>query len=274
MNRRIKRIILIWAVLLNLCAVNSKRTYCLSPKKENPATLNKDNHDSRNTEDFIDANPWLVSLQDHRYDSPRHFCGGVIIDKTTVLTTAFCVRAYKPRNIQVVAGEDNMEEQSGSEQFVNVTNIIIHEDFSSFSHKNDIAILKVSPQFRINKNVSPVDLKPYVAENYIGEDCNIHGWKITEQKGFVSPVLRQKMIEIISDLECHKMYPGLIRLRSNICGLNVGFQTTCYGDYGGPLICNQRDFLGIASWSNGCERDYPVVFVNVRVYLDWIREMS
>ncbi|RXG73557.1 Anionic trypsin-1 [Armadillidium vulgare] len=129
---------------------------------------------------------------------------------------------------KVVAGEDNMEEQSGSEQFVNVTNIIIHEDFSSFSHKNDIAILKVSPQFRINKNVAPVDLKPYVAENYIGEDCNIHGWKITEQKGFVSPVLRQKMIEIISDLECHKMYPGLIRLRSNICGLNVGFQTTCY----------------------------------------------
>ena len=46
--------------------------------------------------------PWQVSLRyDYYYNYNRHFCGGTILDSTTILTAAHC---YFPGSLKIVAG--------------------------------------------------------------------------------------------------------------------------------------------------------------------------
>ena len=46
------------------------------------------------------------------------------------------------------------------------------------------------------------------------------------------------------------------------------------GDWGGPLICENK-LAGIASWSSGCGyEDFPTVFTSVPPYYNWIHPFT
>ena len=56
----------------------------------------------------------------------------------------------------------------------------------------------------------------------------------------------------------------------------VGGKDTCYGDGGGPLVCNDNGkavIAGVVSWGNGCGLAYhPGVYARVTSALSWIQE--
>ncbi|XP_065212630.1 uncharacterized protein LOC135840168 [Planococcus citri] len=85
-------------------------------------------------------------------------CEGVLLSKNYVLTSAGCVKKYKSslKYLEVVAGiistKDIKSEKNA--QIRQVTDIAINPEwFSSKQQSGDVATLKVSPSFDINKYV-------------------------------------------------------------------------------------------------------------------------
>lgn len=101
--------------------------------------------------------PWQVSLRANLNNF--HFCGGVIIDLRTVLTTASCADLSSPYMTTLVAGNIDLNTTNSipSQQIVQVTSVHIHPNYAETSdYSNDIAILKVNPAFVFNENVAPI----------------------------------------------------------------------------------------------------------------------
>lgn len=56
-------------------------------------------------------------------------------------------------------------------------------------------------------------------------------------------------------------------------GFDEGGKDACYGDSGGPIRDDATGaVIGVVSWGEGCaEAEYPGVYANVGVVLDFIR---
>ena len=87
--------------------------------------------------------PWQVQLRSS--DSGRSlFCGGSVLNEEWVITAAHCCKGQLPRGVHVVAGGIlRKEDDEGEEQFSDVSEIVIHEEYSSQDQENDICLLHV-----------------------------------------------------------------------------------------------------------------------------------
>ncbi|XP_037867750.1 plasma kallikrein [Bombyx mori] len=91
--------------------------------------------------------PWQVSLQllHPSYGLIGHWCGGVLVHPTWLLTTAHCVHNELfnlpvPALWTAVLGEWDRAEQKGS--FVPIERIVLHHRFHNYQH--DIALMKLA----------------------------------------------------------------------------------------------------------------------------------
>ena len=89
--------------------------------------------------------PWQVQL---RFSDNSHslYCGGSILNEEWVVTAAHCCSGTHDKyHIHVVAGGIlRIEDDEGEEQFSDVSEIIIHEDYDSRHQENDICLLHVN----------------------------------------------------------------------------------------------------------------------------------
>merc|ERR1712080_83255 len=92
--------------------------------------------------------PWQVQLRSS--DSSRSlFCGGSVLNEEYVITAAHCCFGSLPRGIHVVAGGIlRIEDDEGEEQFAEVKEIIIHEDYKHLNQENDICLLHLESLFQ------------------------------------------------------------------------------------------------------------------------------
>lgn len=116
--------------------------------------------------------PYQVSL-----NIGYHFCGGSLISNQWVVSAAHC---YKSR-VQVRLGEHNIEEEEGSEQFINSAKVIRHPSYDSQTLDNDIMLIKLSSSAVISSRVSTVSLPSSCAS--AGTQCLISGWGNTVSSG-------------------------------------------------------------------------------------------
>merc|ERR550539_649383 len=100
--------------------------------------------------------PWTVSL---RLDGLLgHDCGGAILNESWVLTTAYCADLNDQldhANFVVVAGEFNVAETEGNEQFRHIEKAFIHPYFGP-EQGSDMALLKLDSPLEFNDLVKPV----------------------------------------------------------------------------------------------------------------------
>ena len=80
-----------------------------------------------------------------------HSCGGSVYDASTILTAAHCCAGQSASNIQIVAGDHSLSGNEGTEQTRAVTRVVDHEDFSSFTLKNDVCLLKLAAPLNLNR---------------------------------------------------------------------------------------------------------------------------
>ncbi|NXP05802.1 TMPSC protease, partial [Thinocorus orbignyianus] len=226
--------------------------------------------------------PWVVSLQIHRFRRGfHHVCGGVLVNKNSVLTAGHCV--IERENVytwRVVLGAHNLQKFSRHTVKRKIRSITVHPGFKKETFENDIALFVLGSTVRFSSHIQPICLPPDepspALEN--GTSCFISGWGRIYEHGEPSDVLREAQVEIIPYSFCNssESYWGLVN-RNMICaGSRLGDVDACQGDSGGPLACydngTKRYYLmGISSFGLGCGRpEYPGIYVRLSQYRTWV----
>merc|ERR1719412_3039215 len=99
--------------------------------------------------------PWQIQLRSSSSDRSL-FCGGWVLNENWVGTAAHCCVGKLPRGVHVVAGGIlRVEDDEGEEQFSDVSEIIIHEDYESRHQENDICLLHLTTKLEWTDFVQP-----------------------------------------------------------------------------------------------------------------------
>lgn len=215
--------------------------------------------------------PHQVSVQHRTFLGSRHVCGGTILTDVHVLTTADCIDDFTVSSLSIVAGVISLEDHGESRQVIQVGAAILHEQFNSVTHSNDVAILKLEEPLVLGDLVQPLSLPPdgeVVPGNTL---CTVIGWGATIESGDFYKELQKAEMTTLTDEVCRTTYGAMAIEDSMMCaGLPSEEADTCDGDEGGPLLC-MGHLHGITSWGEGCSQPYyPRVFSEVAYYRSWI----
>ncbi|KAM9095157.1 polyserase-2-like [Sarcophilus harrisii] len=182
----------------------------------------------------------------------------------------------------------NLDVSAGMHQIVNVSDILIHENYTGTEHGNDIALMHLAEPVNFTEYVQPICLPRANHSFPHGASCWATGWGHVQERVPQSLqsglILQQLEMKIIGPKECQCLfnYKGPLNvtvklLPTMLCaGYKEGKRGPCQGDTGGPLVCEEQGqwFLaGVASFGQGCaRRNRPEVFANVVTFENWIRE--
>lgn len=223
--------------------------------------------------------PWQVLVRAGSY-----MCGGSLIHQEWVVTAAHCAtdnqgNVYAPTNIRVILGEHRRNQTDGTEQTIQITQVIVHPNYDSGIYNNDIALLKLTTPALLGPAVSVI--KPVVspaddASVGVGVAAVVTGWGATTEGGATSAELMEATVPITSNAQCDSAY-GIITDNMLCAGYMEGGVDSCQGDSGGPLAVSAADqswkLAGVVSFGYGCARaKFYGVYTRVSNYVGWIEE--
>jgi len=205
-----------------------------------------------------------------------HFCGGSLLNATTVVTAAHCVESIGSSNqIKVLVGTHNLN--SGGTR-INVRQIIKHPNYDKDTFDFDVAILKLAPT-PAQRNILNSLPKVVLPSSEIQEPqaAYVSGWgTLQEDSSEIPNRLQHVGVNIVSRDHCNapSAYDGMITGQMLCAGVTGGGKDSCQGDSGGPLVDargNRNVLVGIVSNGLGCARsEYPGIYTNVFSLKTWI----
>ncbi|XP_043289165.1 chymotrypsin-like elastase family member 2A isoform X2 [Venturia canescens] len=235
--------------------------------------------------------PWQVSLQllHPKLGFIGHWCGGVLIESTWIITAAHCIH-NDLFNLPIgalwtaVLGEWQLESGQRGSARIPIERVIIHERFNNYVH--DIALMKLSRAAPLSKIIRTICLPEAINstnnddDNTIDkEQCIASGWGRSGPSPSLSNALLEANVPILNLEDCQRAYgKGVPIGPGHLCaGHTDGSSGSCVGDSGGPLQCRRRSdgvwqLTGVTSFGSGCARPgFPDVYTRLRYYLDWIK---
>ena len=214
----------------------------------------------------ITSAPWQVSLR----DGAGHFCGGSVIDATTILTAAHCVEESSPGDIVVRAGVTDRDDGSGQDRAV--SRIVVHP--GGFDAAADVALIALASPLQFGSAVQPIALASS-DEVAAVSTASVSGWgAVSEDDAEGSEGLLSAQVPLVDDATCAAQLggDGQIVASTELCAEGVG-AGSCYGDSGGPLTIVAPDgtvkLAGVVSWGVECAV-LPGVFAEVPTFSSWI----
>ncbi|KAJ8665280.1 hypothetical protein QAD02_006942 [Eretmocerus hayati] len=203
--------------------------------------------------------PFMVALVD---TSNGQLVGvGSIISEDMILTTAQCAKNV---TATVKAFVGKIKDKYGEEEY-EIAHTYIHDDFNEnvSPHIDDIALLRVRPEFKFSENVGKAELYGEDEKVEANVPANIYGW--VEGRG-----LHFSNLSINHDDECSWLYgshgglfPGQIcaKSRFGMCNQRVGE----------PLVTGRRIVGLLTKFYLDCaDYRYPAIYTKVSNYRSWI----
>uniref|UniRef100_A0A8C5N5T6 Peptidase S1 domain-containing protein n=1 Tax=Gouania willdenowi TaxID=441366 RepID=A0A8C5N5T6_GOUWI len=212
--------------------------------------------------------PWQVTI--HKYGG--HRCGGSLINAEWVLSSAYCLSYYSKDNMTVYLGRQSQVASNSAEVSRNVSEIIIHPNFSSVFDDN-IALLRLSSAVTFTDYILPVCLAASGSIIHDEEDVWVTGWGTYS---WSSDNLTEVEVSTVGSRKCSCAYHpyGVYLNSSNVLCAGEAGKGACYGDNGSPLVIKQEGRwiqLGIVNFGTNCYYpDLPSTYTRVSSYMNWI----
>uniref|UniRef100_A0A1B6E201 Peptidase S1 domain-containing protein n=1 Tax=Clastoptera arizonana TaxID=38151 RepID=A0A1B6E201_9HEMI len=223
---------------------------------------------------YVNQYPWMALLL---YNS-KFYCGATLINSKYLLTAAHCINGFRKTKITVRIFEHDRDSDNETKHFDRkLRRIIKHSSYSDDTFNNDIALLALDEEVKIENDLRPVCLPP-AKKSFSGVTGIVTGWGVKKTGGSTSPTLQEVQVPIMSNDDCKKTAYGKTRITENMlcAGFPEGEKDSCQGDSGGPLhILNdtEHSIAGVVSWGEGCaQKNHPGVYTRVNRYLTWIKK--
>ncbi|XP_076867494.1 elastase-1-like [Brachyhypopomus gauderio] len=224
--------------------------------------------------------PWQASLRVQVGTCYNHVCGGVLIRKQWVLTSAQCVDGLAV-SLVVLGDYDLSVPENPREQYYGVGAIFLHPSWNrSLAYGNDIALIRLSSEVVLNSNVQLATLPTAGQILPGGITCYATGWGVTQTGGFYSARLKEAYLPVVDYATCSSSTYWGTTVKTNMICAGGGSNAACTGDAGGPLNCVSGSIYvvhGLTSFvsSAGCNTlNKPTVFTRVSNYQTWIQSLA
>ncbi|XP_065363211.1 trypsin-1-like [Calliphora vicina] len=209
-----------------------------------------------------------------------HLCGGSIISRNAILTSAHCIwnansnSFYPASKFSVVMGNLDRSLNDGNSLKLGVSKIITGTHFNYGTFQDDVAVMFLNQSIptnftraeviEINENMNLTNTKT----------CIVTGWGLTEKNTYTRKLMFVE-VPIVNRANCSLNYGPETILDGMLCaGYMKGEFDACSGDSGGPLVCDNK-LVGIVSFGLGCAiPGYPGVYTNAAYYYDWIYKQA
>ncbi|KAH9845615.1 Trypsin [Teratosphaeria destructans] len=218
--------------------------------------------------------PSLVSLTGaiEAKGSVYEFCGGALLNPTTVLTAAHCVEwnGRPPAVFNVRAGSLRFDKEGVSST---VASYVQHPDYKDNNY--DFAILKLTTPIEESKGLIEYARLPGNDDDPVaGSIATVAGWGLDSDSGYRRPDLYWVNVPVIDRKECASTYAARktpITEEEWCVEEKGGGKGDCDGDSGAPVYINNV-VQGLVSWSQGCaSAQWPSVYARVSKAMPFIR---
>lgn len=165
--------------------------------------------------------PYVVSLRRAEMEiilgQTYHVCGASILNLDTVVTASHCL--YDPfgnllhnsGSYFIVAGSRRLWNYEESTKYFMAIEIFQNPKYDPNTLDNDIAIIKVSPDFNFNlPSIQPITIETNTKVTE-GTICSVHGWGVLAYESPFLPDILQTVNLTISNFEkCNEAYNDTI----------------------------------------------------------------
>uniref|UniRef100_A0A665SVM2 Trypsinogen-like protein 3 n=1 Tax=Echeneis naucrates TaxID=173247 RepID=A0A665SVM2_ECHNA len=205
------------------------------------------------------SRPWQVSLR-----GGGKSCSGALIDKWWLVTS------YESYTTIASLGEHDVTATEGTEQHIQVADVIRHSPYRSPLHS--LTMVRLARPAQLNKYVQPIPLPSRCPQP--GELCHVSGWGSTIPNQY-EPAQSLKCINVavVNDGTCMDSLPDYVYWSTGmIC---AGQQNTdnCMDNAGSVMVCDGQ-LQGVQWFNSGCRNPAdPTVYTKLCNYSDWIKNV-